>query len=177
MKKPPSLGSLSAIVFDFDGVFTDNKVYLNQDGEEYVCCDRRDGLGVEILNAYILTHSLNINCFILSKEQNLVVAARANKIHLKCVQSISNKSTYLLNYLSENNLSAEDLVYVGNDLNDLGAMRVAGFSVAPSDAHSVILNQADLILPQKGGDGFVRAFIELLIGLEKMSAEEAAELF
>ena len=90
---------------------------------------------------------------------------------------MSNKAHYLANYLDKNNLDTKGLVYLGNDLNDLPAMRIAGFSVAPSDAHAVILDEADVILSQRGGDGFVRAFIELLLGLEKMSADEVAELF
>lgn len=176
-KKLPDWKDVHTIVFDFDGVFTDNKVWVDQNGIESVRCDRGDGLGFDLLRNFIKANNWGLNYFILSKEKNPVVSARAEKIHINCVQSMSDKADYLANYLDENHLSAKGSVYLGNDLNDLAAMRSAGFSIAPSDAHALILDQADLVLPQKGGDGFVRAFIELLIGLEKMSAEEVAELF
>ena len=176
-KQFPDWKDIHTIVFDFDGVFTDNKVWVDQIGVESVQCDRADGLGFDLLRAFIKANNWALNYFILSKEKNPVVSIRAQKLQINCVQSMSNKADYIANYLGENNLSAKGLVYLGNDLNDLAVMRISGFSVAPSDAHALILDQSDLVLPQKGGDGFVRAFIELLIGLEKMSAEEVAELF
>ena len=176
-KKLPFWKDVHTIVFDFDGVFTDNKVWVDQNGVESVRCDRGDGLGFDLLRTFIKANNWSLNYFILSKEKNPVVSVRAEKLQIDCIQSMSDKADYLANYLGENNLSAEGLVYLGNDLNDLAAMQIAGFSVAPSDAHTVIVNQAGLVLSQKGGDGFVRAFIELLIGLEGMSAEEVAELF
>ena len=176
-KKLPDWKDIHTIVFDFDGVFTDNKVWVDENGVESVCCDRGDGLGFDILHNFMKANSWAPNCFILSKEKNPVVSVRAVKLRVDCFQSMSNKADYLAKYFDENNLKAEGLVYLGNDLNDLAAMRSAGFSVAPKDAHKVILEQADLVLPNKGGDGFVRAFIELLIGLENMSASEVAELF
>ena len=175
-KKLPDWRDLHTIVFDFDGVFTDNKVWVDENGVESVRCDRGDGLGFDLLRAFIKANNWSLNYFILSKEKNPVVSVRAEKLQIVSVQSMSNKQDYLANYLKESNLSPEGLTYLGNDLNDLAAMRMAGFSVAPIDAHAVILDQADLVLPNKGGDGFVRAFIEVLVGLEKMSAGEVAEL-
>ena len=164
-------------MFDFDGVFTENKVWVDQNGIESVRCDRGDGLGFDLLRAFIKANNWSLNYFILSKEKSPVVTVRSEKLQVDCIQSISNKEDFLTNYLNEKNLSAEGLVYLGNDLNDLRAMSIAGFSVAPSDAHTIILDQADLVLSQRGGDGFVRAFIELLIGLKKMSIEEVSCLF
>ena len=176
-KQLPDWRDIHTLVFDFDGVFTDNKVWVDQNGVELVRCDRGDGLGFDLLRAFIKANNWALNYFILSKEKNPVVSVRAEKLKIDCVQSMANKSDYLANHLDENNLSAEGLIYLGNDLNDLAAMRIAGFSIAPSDAHTVILEHADLVLCQRGGDGFLRAFIELLIGLEKMSAEELAGLY
>ena len=176
-KMLPDWKDVHTIVFDFDGVFTDNKVWVDQNGVESVRCDRGDGLGFDLLRTFMSANNWALNYYILSKEKNPVVTLRAEKLHIDCVQAVSDKADYLANYLDENKLSTEGLVYLGNDLNDLVAMQMAGISVAPSDAHAVILDKADLILPQKGGDGFVRAFIELLIGLGKMSADEVAELF
>lgn len=175
-KELPDWKNIHTIVFDFDGIFNDNKVWIDQNGVESVRCDRGDGLGFDLLRAFKKANNWAPNYFILSKEKNPVVSVRAEKLQVDCVQSMSDKAGYLANYLGENNLSAEGLVYLGNDLNDLAAIRIAGFSVVPSDAHALILAQADLVLPQKGGDGFVRAFIELLIGLEKMSADAVVDL-
>jgi len=136
-KQFPDWKDIHTIVFDFDGVFTDNKVWVDQNGVESVQCDRGDGLGFDLLRNFIKTNKWSLNYFILSKEENPVVSVRAKKLQIDCVQSTPNKADYLANYLYENNLRAEGLVYLGNDLNDLAAMRIAGFSVAPSDAHAV----------------------------------------
>lgn len=175
-KTLPDWKDVHTIVFDFDGVFTDNKVWVDQNGVESVRCDRGDGLGFDLLRAFMKANNWALNYFILSKEKNPVVTVRAGKLNIDCVQAVSDKAVYLANYLDENKLRTEGLVYLGNDLNDLAAMRSVGFSIAPSDAQALILDQADIVLPQRGGDGFVRAFIELLIRLEKMSAEEVAKL-
>ena len=175
-KEFPNWKDVHTIVFDFDGVFTDNKVWVDQNGVESVCCDRGDGLGFDLLRAFVKKNNWPLKYFILSREKNPIVSVRAEKIQINCIHPVFNKADFLANYLNKYRLSAEGLVYLGNDLNDLSVMQIAGFSVAPSDAHLIILKHADLVLPQKGGDGFVRAFIELLIGLKKMSADEVVEL-
>ena len=175
-KNLPDWKGIHTIVFDFDGVFTDNKVWVDQNGLESVRCDRGDGLGFDLLRAFIQKNNWDLQYFILSKEVNPVVSARAQKIQVDCVQSMSDKAGYLKKHLMNNNLDYDGLIYLGNDLNDLAAMKIAGFSIAPVDSHPLILNQADLVLPRKGGDGFVREFIEMLIGLERMSAIEISNL-
>ena len=175
-KKLPFWKDVHTIVFDFDGVFTDNKVWVDQNGVESVRCDRGDGLGFDLLRAFKRVNNWALNYFILSKEKNPVVSMRAEKLKIDCVQSMSDKADYLTSYLGEYNLSAEGLVYLGNDLNDLAAMQISGFSVAPVDSHPLILHQADLVLPKAGGHGFVREFIEMLIGLERVSATEISNL-
>jgi 3-deoxy-D-manno-octulosonate 8-phosphate phosphatase (KDO 8-P phosphatase) len=175
-KNIPKWENVHTIVFDFDGVFTDNKVWVDQNGVETVRCDRRDGLGLDLLRNFMRVKNWFPNYFILSKECNQVVALRAEKIQVFCVQSVSNKAEYLLRYLGENNLSVQGLVYLGNDLNDLAAMQISGFSFAPADAHPVILKHADFVVDKNGGEGFVRAFIEMLIGLEMMTIEEVCQL-
>jgi len=169
--------SIHTIVFDFDGVFTDNKVWVDQDGKESVRCDRGDGLAFDMLRRFVIQRNWNLEYFILSKEKNPVVSSRANKLQVSCTQGVSNKVDYLKNYLAENQKIPQGLVYLGNDLNDLAAMRFSGFSVAPSDAHPLIQREAKLVLQQKGGEGFVRAFIEKLLGIEQISSDEIAKLF
>jgi len=169
--------SIHTIVFDFDGVFTDNKVWVDQDGRESVCCDRADGLAFDMLRQFVILRNWKLEYFILSKEKNAVVLSRARKLQVSCAQGVSNKVDYLKAYLTENQKSPQGLVYVGNDLNDLAAMQLSGFSIAPSDAHPLIRRQANLVLQQKGGEGFVRAFVEKLLGIEQMPIDEVLRLF
>jgi len=175
----PELSAVHTIVYDFDGVFTDNKVYLNKEGDEWVCCNRSDGLGFNILKSYQLKHDLQFHQMILSKEKNPVVLARAKKLEIDCHHGISNKKQYLEKYLKDkvpDNDLFSGLVYLGNDLNDLPMIKSAGFSVAPNDAHDIVKNSASVVLKTVGGQGFIRDFIEYLINLHDMSPEEIDEL-
>lgn len=176
----PKLSDIHSIVFDFDGVFTDNKVWVDQDGRESVRCDRGDGLAFDILRAYQKQGKIEADVFIVSKETNPVVQARAQKLKLDCYNATRDKLTFMTQHLAANFPDSVDpfagLVYVGNDLNDLPIMRKAGYGVAPSDAHEKVLEIADLVLPQRGGEGFVRAFIEQLLGINQLTDRELDEL-
>lgn len=179
----PQLSHLHALVFDFDGVFTDNKVYIDQSGIESVVCDRADGLGFDLLRAHCSRINHCPDMFILSKEPNPVVLARSAKLKLECRHGIDNKLKWMNNYLhrkfSDNRSSTDPwqgVAYLGNDLNDLPVMACAGLSVAPSDAHIRVRKIATSVLPLKGGHGFIRAFIEKITGLNEASDEEIHEL-
>ncbi|QQR81409.1 MAG: HAD hydrolase family protein [Deltaproteobacteria bacterium] len=181
MHKPfPALSQIHTIAFDFDGVFTDNKVWVGQDGYESVRCDRSDGLAFDLVRVFQKKKKLNAELFILSKESNPVVLMRARKLKLKCYHSVGDKLAFMQGYLKKrfplNLESWKGLVYLGNDLNDLLLMRYAGYAVAPADAHPKIAELAHLVLKQKGGEGFVRAFIERLLGINKLSKEKIDEL-
>lgn len=155
------------IILDFDGVFTNNKVLVDEMGKESVFCDRRDGLGIELLRKFKKNNAWDLDFFILSKESNQVVKRRAEKLDLNCYQSIDTKLSFLTNYLDKRSktikYSLEGVIYLGNDINDYECMKSVGFSVAPSDSHSLILEIATCVMKNKGGDAFVRDFIELLI--------------
>lgn len=176
----PSLASIHTLVFDFDGVFTDNKVWVDQDGGEFVRCDRGDGLAFDLLRSAMRKQPASFEYFILSKEPNSVVLARAKKLGIVCHLGIKNKLQFITQYLSDRFPQEKNpfsgLVYLGNDLNDLPVMRRAGFSVAPADAHPVIRQVAHLTLPQRGGNGFIRAFIETILGINELSEENLDEL-
>jgi len=145
------------IIFDFDGVFTDNKVYTAQDGTETVVCDRRDGLGIKMLK------KINIPMFILSMEQNPVVIARAKKLDLEVKAGCEDKKSFLKNYFKQRGINPANVIYIGNDINDLDAMEMVGFSVCPSDSHVKVKESATYILASNGGNGAVRELAELLI--------------
>ena len=176
----PDLESIHTLIFDFDGVFTDNTVYVDQNGFESVRCSRADGLGLDLLRKYILKKKLNLDYFILSKEKNKVVFERAKKLNTKCHFGIDDKLEFLENYLRmrfpESKSMGEGVIYLGNDLNDFKIMQFVGFSVSPMDAHSEIIRCSDLTINRKGGDGFVREFIEKLISRNNSSFEELSTL-
>lgn len=176
----PSLNEIHTVVFDFDGVFTDNKVWVDQDGHESVRCDRGDGLAFDLVRAFKRQGKLKADFFILSKETNSVVLARAEKLKLDCQHGVGDKLEFMINYFADRIPNHANpfagMVYLGNDLNDLPLMRRAGFAVAPSDAHLMVYNIAHLVMPQRGGEGFVRAFIELMLGINNLSKDEIDEL-
>lgn len=172
----PLLAAIHTIAFDFDGVFTDNKVYVGQDGAELVRCDRADGLGIDLLRAAQARGKLQADIFVLSKERNPVTAARAHKLRLECHAACDDKLPFMESRLKGAQRSFDGLIYVGNDLNDLPVMLRAGFSVAPADAHERVRAAASAVLPQPGGHGFVRAFVERLLDIEHMTTEELHEL-
>ena len=180
--KSLDIKKVHSIVFDFDGVFTDNCVYVDQFGVENVKCNRGDGLGLELLRKFIAINSLNIDIFILSKEKNEVVKQRAAKLKIKCVSAVDNKYDYLVKILKNKfpNESlkkiSEGLVYLGNDINDIMVMNLAGFSAAPLDAHQKIKEIASLVINKRGGDQFVRNFIEILINFDNMTMEEISRV-
>ncbi|MDP1604380.1 MAG: HAD hydrolase family protein [Legionella sp.] len=180
MPKPfPPLETIHTVAFDFDGVFTDNKVWVNEEGLESVRCDRGDGLAFDFVRAFQKRDALTINFFILSKESNPVVLKRAKKMKLNCFHGVGNKLEFMNNYFQTHNSFDDEpfsgLVYVGNDLNDLPLMRRSGYAIAPADAHPKVKEVAT-ILTQRGGEGFVRAFIEQLLGINDLTEEEIDEL-
>jgi N-acylneuraminate cytidylyltransferase len=147
----------SAVIFDFDGVLTDNRVIVDQDGRESATCDRGDGMGIGLLA------KAGVPMLILSKERNPVVSARARKLDLECLQGVDDKLPALRQWLGARGLDIERAVYVGNDINDLECMRAVGLAVCPSDAHEEAKRAAGLILDRPGGQGAVRELCDLIL--------------
>jgi N-acylneuraminate cytidylyltransferase len=141
---------------DFDGCLTDDRVWLNQDGEEFVAANRKDGLAVKRLK------NLGIQVVITSTETNKVVLARGNKMGVEVLQGLSNKAESIEQYLEQKNLSWNNVWYIGNDVNDLGAIRKAKFSICPSDAVKAVKKEVDLKLKTKGGYGVLSELATLL---------------
>lgn len=144
------------IVYDFDGVMTDNKVILREDGLESVVVNRSDGLAVSRLK------SCGILQVILSTESNKVVAKRAQKLDIPLIQGVSDKSKSLRRYCRENNILLKDVVYVGNDLNDLQAMKRVGYPVCPSDACKEVRAICMIVLGAAGGSGVIRELLDCI---------------
>lgn len=177
----PHWSNIHTLVFDFDGVFTDNKVIVDQYGNESVICDRGDGLAFDLLRHFVHEWKWPLKYFILSKEKNPVVSARARKLKVDCIQGVDNKSRYLdeysKKYFSDTLNPFKGIVYFGNDLNDLPAMQLVGFSVAPADAHPIVRRYANVTMPQYGGSGFIRASIEKILMIDQSKIDDIIEIF
>lgn len=145
------------IVYDFDGVMTDNRAIIFQDGTEAVIVNRADGLGVDRIRV------LKIPQLILSTETNRVVKARAAKLGLEVIASCKDKKHALINYCEQHDYDLQKTLYVGNDLNDLEVMKIVGFAVAPADADPNIKSIAKLVTKAKGGEGVIRELSDVLI--------------
>jgi 3-deoxy-D-manno-octulosonate 8-phosphate phosphatase (KDO 8-P phosphatase) len=150
------LKNIKLIVYDFDGVMTNNKVYMDQNGNEMVQVNRADGLGVAEIK------KLGIEQMIISTETNPVVSTRAKKLGINCLQGIDNKKDALKDYCFENQIELTNVIYIGNDINDKDVMEIAGITFCPSDAHKSIINISDNALNTKGGDGVIRELLDLL---------------
>jgi len=151
------LARVQFVVFDFDGVFTDNRVLVGEDGRESVFCSRADGLGLEAL-----TRS-GIQSMILSAERNTVVQARADKLKLECVHGCGDKWPELQRILSRRGIPATAVAYVGNDVNDAECLRHVGIPICVVDAHPDVKPFAKLITRYPGGYGAVREICDLLL--------------
>ena len=149
---------LKALVMDFDGVFTDDRVLVDQDGREAVFASRSDGLGLGRLSA-----ATGMKLLILSKERNPVVTARAKKLSIEARQGIDDKLPELDRWLAENGLTRRDAAYIGNDVNDLDCMRAVAFPVAPADARPEAVAVARYVTRAPGGRGALRELCEALI--------------
>jgi len=160
MKKLIPIDKIDACIFDFDGVLTNNSVYIDENGKESVQCSRSDGLAFDVLR------KIEKAAYILSTEKNAVVSFRAKKMQVPVIQGVSNKVLALSNLVKDESYEWSKLLYIGNDLNDYQAMQLCGFSVCPSDSHEKIKQIATFILKTKGGQGVARELTEEVLGLD-----------
>lgn len=151
------LRHLRLVVFDFDGVFTDNRVLVLQDGTEGVFCNRGDGFGIEAL-----THQ-GIGSLVLSTERNPVVTARCKKLNLPCIQAVDDKVEVLKKELARSGIALAQVAYLGNDINDLGCLRLVGLPASVADAHPSIFSAVKFVTQKNGGEGAVREFCEVIL--------------
>jgi YrbI family 3-deoxy-D-manno-octulosonate 8-phosphate phosphatase len=146
---------IKLLAFDFDGVFTDNRVHVNQEGVESVSCWRGDGEGFKIIRR------LGIDMVIISTEKNPVVAARGRKVGIRCLQGVEDKAAALKGIAEESGLSMDEVAFVGNDTNDLPALREAALPIVVADANPAIVAHARFRTNARGGQGAVREVCDL----------------
>ena len=143
------------VAFDFDGVFTDNMVYVFQNGSEAVRCFRSDGLGLQRLK------KLGLATVIISTEANPVVSARARKLNIDCVQNCQDKRLVLQEIAREKNIALDQVAFVGNDINDLACLECVALPIVVQDAHRDVLAAARYQTRLPGGHGAVREVCDL----------------
>lgn len=151
------LRNIKLVVFDFDGVFTDNRVLVFQDGREAVLCSRLDGMGITLMR------KAGVDMFVLSTEKNPVVAARCRKLSLPCVHNCVDKKKTLGEELLRRGISWKEVLFMGNDVNDEECLKVAGCAVCPQDAHTSVRGYAHYITQLPGGLGAVREVCDLFL--------------
>lgn len=148
-------GDISLIVYDFDGVMTDNRVLLSEDGKEAVFVNRSDGLAVKMIK-----EKIGIQQIIITTESNAIVKFRAEKLKIPIINSVEDKKKVLQEYLSTKKIKRKKVIFVGNDINDKSAMEFVGFPIATADAHGAIKRIAKIVLSSKGGQGAVREILD-----------------
>ena len=161
LESKPKLVDLTVVqlvVLDFDGVMTDNRALVDQNGKEAVWVNRGDGWGIARLK------EAGIEISVISTETNPVVAARCRKLNIACVQGCDDKLTALQEIAKQRCLAPEQIAYVGNDVNDLACMRWVSVPIAVADSMPEVRSIAKLITQQPGGYGAVREVAEWILG-------------
>ncbi len=151
-----NLKLIKLVVFDFDGVFTNNQVHIGEKGDEYVTCYRSDGIGIERIK------NLGIKVAILSSEKNNLVKKRAEKLEIYCINNIKDKGKALKDLTRSFDIELKNTMFVGNDINDIPAFKIAGLSVGVADCFEEAKRFTNFSLKKSGGSGAVREICDML---------------
>ena len=158
------LSEIRLVVFDFDGVFSDNRVWTNERGQESVACYRGDALGLRRLD------EVGVEYFVLTMETNDAVPARARKIRIECVRGIEDKLPVLREEVERRGFSLAETAYLGNDVNDAECLAAVGLPVVPADAWAEVVPLAKLVLARAGGYGCVRELCDAVWSAKRAEA-------
>lgn len=151
------LSKVKILFLDFDGVLTDGYVYVDEDGKEMVRCSRRDSLGLRMLR------DQGVAVAVVSKETNSVVRERCKKLMVECFYGVDTKASFLRGYLDRRQILPAQASYVGDDVNDLEAMKMVGASIAVGNAVNAVKEIALYVTQNKGGEGAVREICDLIL--------------
>lgn len=156
-KLTQKLRKIKLIGFDFDGVFTDGRVYVNQDGVETVVCSRRDSLGLNQLKR------LGIKLAVISMEPNPIVEKRCEKLKIECVSDPGEKIDNFKKLMKREGIKPEQTAFMGDDLNDLDCLKHAGVAFTVADAADECKRAAHYVTSRKSGDHAVREICDLIL--------------
>ena len=148
---------IKMMAFDFDGVFTDNRVIVSQDGSEAVLCNRSDGFGLHAVR------SRGVATLVISTEVNPVVSARCKKLNLTCFQGCDDKVQVLQEQASKLGATLDEVSFLGNDVNDIECLKIVGLPACVSDSHSDVTGYALYTTRLRGGAGAVRELCDLIV--------------
>ena len=168
--RDPGLADLDAVVLDFDGTLTDDRVTVDQDGRESVTVHRGDGLGVAALRR------AGLHVLILSTERNPVVQARARKLDVPALTGIDHKGKALAQWCAEQGHALSRTAFVGNDVNDLPCFDIVGWPIAVADAHHSVRARARIVTAARGGHGAVREVASRVLGKDIRDGSESLAL-
>jgi len=157
-KKKININDIQLIVYDFDGVMTNNTAILSEDGRESVLVNRSDGLAVSMLRRS------GVRQLILSTERVNLTRMRAKKLKIPVLSSTSNKKHTLTIYCKKKRVNLKNVMFVGNDINDLEVVKMVGYPIAPIDAYRAVKENAVMIIKAKGGEGVIRELYDILKG-------------
>jgi YrbI family 3-deoxy-D-manno-octulosonate 8-phosphate phosphatase len=159
---------LKLLALDFDGVMTDNTVYVFEDGREAVRCSRLEGYGLRRLA------KAGVETLIVSTEANPVVAARARKLATPCLQDVPDKVAALETLMAERGVGWAEIGFLGNDINDLDVLSRVGLPVIVADAHECVQDKGWFRTRRCGGDGAVRELCDAIAAVLEGQGERSA---
>ena len=154
---------IKLLFVDFDGTLTDNKVMINENGVEHVVCNRSDGLAIYFLKKQ------NIEVVCLTTEKNPIVKRRCEKLEIQCFDRVLEKGEKIISTCKEKKISLSNVAFIGNDLNDISALKVVGLPIVVNDANPPTKDYAKIVLSKRGGDGVLLEFLEMLFPFNNYS--------
>lgn len=161
------LKTIRAIAIDVDGVLSDGGVWWGPHGEEWKRFSFADIMGVSLARRAGLVLAL------ISGENSPLVDRYAEKMRIKhVVKGCRDKATALRDFASAAGVSLAEICFIGDDVNDLPAMKISGFSVAPANAAAVVLEQASFVAKARGGNGAVRELVDALLAARNLDPQE-----
>lgn len=150
--------NIKMVLLDVDGVMTDGSIYIDEAGEYFKAFNVKDGLAVELLRSH------NILTGIISGKASPALDMRCKQLGFdEIMTGCKNKLPALVGICSKYNISPNQVVFLGDDVLDIPIFEKVGLAIAPIDAHSLAIDNADWVSSLKGGDGMVREFVDLLL--------------
>ena len=153
---------IKLVITDVDGVLTDGGMYYSKNGEILKKFNTRDGMGVELLRNY------KIPVVIITREKSQIVLKRAKKLLIKDVFiGIGKKELLLPKICKKYKIKKNNVVYIGDDINDLNIMQQVGFSASPKDGISIVKKKSNYVCKVKGGEGVLREVADMIISFKE----------